>query len=157
VQLKNQRKGPAKNRDQDKPLKSDERLGLTLFAEPYFVFGLALMKEIRKEFNQTTIKRLGDQSVEEAHENLQLNESLFQQFLICVGDWQVDTLDEPEELFHMYTQLISKTFNARAGAETHKFKENNTSCYAQNAVDTALREGLKVAAKRNPKSESKTK
>jgi hypothetical protein len=52
----------------------------------------------------------------------------------------------------MYTKLISKTFNARAGAETHKFKEDNTSRYAQNAVDTALREGLKVAAKRKPKT-----
>jgi hypothetical protein len=55
----------------------------------------------------------------------------------------------------MLTKLISKTCNARAGAETHKFKENTTSCYAKNAVDTSLREGLKVAAKRKPKSESK--
>jgi hypothetical protein len=162
VQLKNRGKQRmkttrTKNTDQDKPLKSHERLGLTLVAEPYFDFGLALMKEIREEFNQTTIKRLGDQCAEEAHENLQLNESLYQQFLICVGDWQVNTLVEPDDLFHMYTKLISKTFNARAGAETHKFKEDNTSRYSQNAVDTALREGLKVAAKRKPKNEQTSK
>jgi hypothetical protein len=157
VQLKNRGKQRTKKTDQDKPLKSDERIGLTLVAEPYFDFGLALMMEIRKEFDQTTIKRLGIRCVEKAYENLQLNESLYQQFLICVGDRQVATLDEPDDLFHMYTKLISKTFNARAGAETHKFKEDNTSRYAQNAVDTALREGLKVAAKRKPKIQNKSK
>jgi hypothetical protein len=158
VQLKNggkqRTKTRTKNTDEDKPLKSNERLGLALVAEPYFDFGLALMKEIRKEFNQTTIKRLGCRCAVEAHENLQMNESLCQQFLICVGDQQVKTLDEPDDLFHMYTKLLSKTFNARAGAETDKFKEDNTSRYAQNAVDTALREGLKVAAKRTPKNQN---
>ena len=53
-----------------------------------------------------------------------------QESLICVGDWQVNTLDERGDLFHMHTKLISKTFNARAGAETQKFKEDNMSRYA---------------------------
>jgi hypothetical protein len=100
------------------------------------------MKEIWKEFSQTTIKRLGDRCMVEVHGKLQLNESLHQQFLICVGDWQVEKSDETDDLFHMYTKVISRTFNARAGAHTHKFKEDNTSCYAQNAVNTALRKRL---------------
>ena len=107
--------------------------------------------------DQTTIKRFGVRCVEKACENLQLNESLCQQFLICVGDWQVATLDEPDDLFHTCTKLISKTFDARASAEAHKFKEDNTSRYAQNAVDTALGEGLKVAAKRKPKNQKTIK
>jgi hypothetical protein len=127
VQLKNcgkqRKKARTKKTNQDKPLKSDERIGLTLVAEPHcFSFGLC------------------------------------QQFLICVGDWQVATLDEPDDLFHTCTKLISKTFDARASAEAHKFKEDNTSCQAQNAaVDTALREGSKVAAKGKPKIQNESK
>ena len=162
VQLKNRGKQRAKARtkktDQDKPLKSDQRIGLTLVAEPCFDSGLASLMEIGKEFDQRTIKRIGVRCVEKACENLQLNESLCQQqILICVGSWQVATLDEPDDLFHARTKLISKTFNARAGAETHEFKEDNAGHHAQNAVDTASREGLKVAAKRKPKIQNKSK
>ena len=158
VQLKNRGKKPTKNMsrhkntEKDTTIRSHERLGLTLVAKPYFGFGLALMKEIRKQFNQTIINTLGDQSVEEAHNNLQTNENLYQQFLSCVGAKQLETLVSQDDLFHMYTKLISKTFNTRAGAETQKFKEDNTRRYAQNTVDTALRKGLKVPAKRKPKT-----
>ena len=158
VHLKNRGKRAAKNMihqkntEKDTTIRLHERLGLTLVAEQYFDFGLALMKEIRKNFNQTIIKTLGDQSVEEGHDMLKTNEVLYQQFLSCVGERQLERLESQDDVFHMYTKLISKTFNARAGAETHKFKEDSTSRYAENAVDTALREGLKVAAKRKPKT-----
>jgi hypothetical protein len=65
------------------------------------------MKDIWKELNQTTNKRLGDRCMVEAHKSAQMHKSLCQRFLICVGDWQADKLDEPDDLFfHVHAKLI---------------------------------------------------
>jgi len=48
---------------------------------------------------------------------------------------------ERDFVLRIYNKLITRTFHARAaGAESTLFKEKNTSRYAENAVDTALRE-----------------
>jgi hypothetical protein len=118
---------------------------LALVARPYFNFGIELLQQIRELFNKATISKFGKQCVKLAYEELSEDLSLREDFLQCANS-HADKLSE-DTIVAVFVELVKKTFHARVGAETSLFKEENTSRFAADAVDTALREGLKTLSK----------
>jgi hypothetical protein len=133
----------------------DRRLALkrgkqTLVSPEAFPFGLTLMSAIRALFNQKSIKKNGNWSAIEAWEELVKVDELWDEFdnaIKSVGSTK-GNCDASEELINLYRCLAQEAFTARAGAEIEKFKEENTKRNADKAVDTSLRTGLKVSAKK---------
>ncbi len=118
---------------------------LALVSREYFEFGLELLKEIRRVFNKTTIKELGTSCVEIAYEEMTNNDHLKQTFMLCENQFS-DKLSDAA-MSTIYGEIVKKAFHARIGAETSIFKDENTSRFAVDAVDTALRLGLKAITK----------
>jgi hypothetical protein len=124
------------------------RGGLTLVAAPYFDFGMALLEKIRESFSLKTIETEGTECIKVAYEALDSDEDLCSKFVECNNEYRQDVGDD--FIKDVYQTLMTKTFHARAGVVTDLFKQMSTSRYAEGAVDVALREGLKILAKRNP-------
>jgi hypothetical protein len=129
------------------------RGNLALVSRSYFLFGLQLLQKIRDEFNKATIVKYGKMCVERGYNELLSDEELRSAFVRCTNPHTNNLSDE--RIQWIYEQLVRKTFHARAGAETMAFKEANTSRFALDAVDTALREGLKTLSKQSLKALSK--
>jgi hypothetical protein len=125
-----------------------DRGRLTLVAAPYFDFGLALLEKIRASFSLKTIEIKGTECIKVAYEALDSDEDLCSQFVECSNEVRQDVGDD--FIRDVYQTLMTKTFHARAGVVTDLFKQISTSRYAEGSVDVALREGLKILAKRNP-------
>ncbi len=129
------------------------RGGMTLVSKKFFSFGLKLLDRIRNTFNKQTIAELGTACVDTAYKELHFDEELRDTFLECTKNASENLTNDV--MIGIYEELLLKTFHARIGAETAIFKDENTSRFAVDAVDTALREGLKSITKRRKKGGKK--
>jgi len=121
-----------------------KRLDLTLVSDTFFPFGLKLLEKIRSVFNQETIKKLGEECVSKAFAELMEDTGLRKQFHECGNLSLVDVSNQCFPVDDIYNFLLCKTFHGRVGAETNRFKEDNTNPYCDTAVDVSLRAGLKM-------------
>jgi hypothetical protein len=131
----------------------NERNKLTLVSKEYFGYGLDLMQSIGTYFNEETIGATGTACIETVYTLLMKDDKLKHCFLECsdAAKLQVDDCF----VDNIYEQLVKNTFHARAGAESRKFKEKNTSRYAVGTLDQPFRTQLKTASKRDPKNKGK--
>ncbi len=83
----------------------------------------------------------------DAYDNVMNNNKIWDSFVACGELEENDNLDD-EDLHWLFSYLVGKTFNARAGVEVVKFKQENTSRYSKKATGDGLRVRLKQVAKR---------
>ncbi len=92
--------------------------------------------------DKTTIKELGTSCVEVAYNEITGNDQLRQSFILCPNQTCDKLTDVTRSM--IYEESIEKAFHVRIRAKNAIWKDENTSGFAADAVDTALRLGLKA-------------
>lgn len=122
------------------------RGGLTLVSRSYFEWGHALMTVISHSATPALVKVKGNQTMEEARENIENKYSdLEAQFLECENE---ATLSEELKRV-LFRELVQKCSNAMFGMVLDDYKNDHIGRTATSKSDVTLRGGLK-ALKRTP-------
>ncbi len=130
--------------------------GLCLISKQFFGFGWELMVAIGK-LSVKTFEDLGNKTIEDEFDRIRSNAELREMFrLECRKSAFADDELSDKELFSVYDALCKKLFNAWAGVQSRKFKQQYTGRQVVGAAVGTFR-GDMSAATRKPTVNNKKK